>query len=426
MHLFKILSRTVFTKGLTSLCSFLCVILTARYMGAAGKGEISLTVLNITLILLLNDLLGGGAMVFMVPRYRLMSLLLPSWIWGIICGCLLPLFFFIARPFSGADYLTLCGLSVFLNLSSINLAALNGKEKIKENNWVSIVQVVVLLVLLWVGIFLFNTRTPFVFYFSLGVSYLISFLLSLFYLRADLLPGEFTPFKRLMKQLLRNGFYVQLGNAVQLLNYRFAFYLLVYFHPLIGKSLVGVYSTAASVCESVWVISNGISMVQYARIANMSNRKAAQELTISLSKVSLLATVLAVGILCCLPAALFRWLFGSEFTELPLVIAYLSAGICAFGLASMYSHYFSGIGKMHISSRGSLIGFGITLILGFWLVPVYGLAGAAITACCSYLATAAYLFFCFKSDSGKGIFELLFSFKGLRASIQNTATHVRN
>ncbi len=426
MHLFKTIFRTVFAKGLGSVVNFLIVLLTARLMGAESKGEISLVVLNITVILLLSDVLGGGALVFLVPRYKLYSLLIPSWIWGVICGLLFPALFFLFGHMSQTDYVAMTLLSVFLNLSSINSSALNGKEKIRENNIVSLVQVFVLLGGLLYFIFLQGTKTPHVFYASLLLSYAISFLLSLYYLRKDIVRAPSIQFRRMMKQMIRSGFSTQVGNAVQLLNFRLSFYLLNHYFPFGGKAMVGVYSTAASICESVWVISNGIAMVQYARIANMGNRKEAQELTIALSKISFLATLLAVGIMLCLPSGLFVSLFTSEFIQLPYIIACLSAGICAFGLASMYSHYFSGIGKMHISATGSLVGFIVTLVLGFILVPRYGVTGAALTACCSYLSTATFLFIRFKSESGKGLVPLLFNYTGIFSSLKEQAGHVRN
>jgi O-antigen/teichoic acid export membrane protein len=150
------------------------------------------------------------------------------------------------------------------------------------------------------------------------------------------------------------------------------------------------------------------------------------KLTIALSKISFGATLLALVVMLCLPSGLFGFLFGPEFVHLPLVIACLSPGICAFGLACMYSHYFAGIGKMHISSMGSVVGFAVTLVLGFLLVPRYGVYGAAFTASCSYLATAVYLLFRFKTDSGQGFVPLLFTYKGLLSSLKNEEKNVWN
>ncbi len=424
--MFKTILRTVFTKGTGSILNFLIVIITARCMGAEGRGEISLVVLNITVILLLNDILGGGALVFLVPRYQLYSLLLPSWIWGLICGLVFPLGFYLFGSITQQEYLTMTLLSIFLNLSSINSAALNGKELIRENNIVSLAQVISLVILLVALMLGTGKQTPETFYMALLLSYVFSFLLSLYYLRGAIVIGPVLRFKRLFSQMTRSGFHLQLGNAVQLLNYRLSFYLINHFFPAGGKSMLGVYSTATSICESVWVISNGISMVQYARISNMSSRKEAQELTVSLSKISFLATLGVVAVMLCLPSSVFRFLFGAGFIEIPCIILYLSAGICAFGLASMYSHYFAGIGKMHISTQGSLVGFAVTGCLGFILVPRFGIGGAAITACCSYLASALFLLLKFRKESGDNFRHLIFGFQGIFSSIKTLGTDVRN
>jgi O-antigen/teichoic acid export membrane protein len=426
MNLFKTILRTVFTKGLGSVLSFLVVVLTAKYMGAEGRGEINLLVLNITVILLINDLAGGGALVFLIPRHSLYALLLPAWIWGLFCGLCFPFLFYLLGHLTLNSWILLSLLSVSLNLSSINSAALNGKEKIKENNIVSISQILLLVLLLCFFLFVMGKRTPIVFSLSLLCSYAFSFCLSLFFLRKDLSSTQVQNPGRMFKQMVRSGFFVQLGNAVQLLNYRISFYLLYYFFPLTGKALVGVYGTGVSVCESVWVISNGISMVQYARIANMKVRKDAQDLSIALSKISFLATLLALIVLLALPGSFFKAVFGPEFGQLPYVIGLLGTGIAAFGLTCIYSHYFSGLGKMHISSYSSVVGFAVTLAAGFVLIPRHGIYGAALTATCSYLASAVYLLVRFRNECDKSYLHLLFSYEQLFTVFKTRAEHVRN
>jgi O-antigen/teichoic acid export membrane protein len=395
-------------------------------MGAEGRGEISIIVLNITVILLINDLIGGGALVFLVPRYKLYSLLVPAWIWGLICGLVFPLFYYFLGGASPREYLCLAALSILLNLSSVNGVVLNGKEKIRESNLLSIIQVLTLLGCLSFFIFYLHHRSPSAYYLALMVSYGISFFLGLFFLRKEIVIAPIRHSGRLIRQMSRSGFYVQLGNAVQLLNYRLSFYMIDHFFPVAGKAMVGVYATGTSVCESVWVISNGISMVQYARIANMKDRRNAQELTVSLSKLSFLATLLVMIVLVLLPSGLFRLVFGPDFSELPSILLTLSAGITAFGLTGIYSHYFSGIGKMHISSYSSVVGFVVTLLAGFILIPKYGIQGAAITACASYLASAIYLLIRFHLESGRSYAHLLVSYKNIFSTLKNPGYDVRN
>jgi O-antigen/teichoic acid export membrane protein len=426
MHLFRTILRTVFNKGAGSLISFFIVMLCSKQMGAVGRGEISLLVLNITVILLFNDLIGGGALVFLIPRNKLYNLLLPAWIWGVCCGLAFPTLFLLLGHTNGTTLFYLVSLSVFLNLSSINTAALNGKEKIRETNIVSLCQVLILAFILSGLIFIGGWNEPGAYYLSLLISYILSFFLSLYFLRKEIRISPFQNRAKLFRQMIRTGFYVQLGNAVQLLNYRISFYLLDYFFPKEGTAMVGVYATGASVCESVWVISNGISMVQYARIANMKVRKDAQDLSISLSKISFLATLLVMIILVLLPSVLFTSIFGSDFLLLPEVIRLLSIGICSFGLSCIYSHYFSGIGKMQISSYSSVVGLCVTVLAGFILVPRYGIYGAALTACCSYLSSAIYLLLKFRNETGRGLGFLLFSYRDLFSSIKSLGTYVRD
>ena len=82
---------TIFTKGLVAVINFLVVILTAQYMGSTGRGEVSIMYLNVSLILLVNDLVGGGALVYMVPKIGLKKCLLPSLCWALITSIVLTL-----------------------------------------------------------------------------------------------------------------------------------------------------------------------------------------------------------------------------------------------------------------------------------------------------------------------------------------------
>jgi O-antigen/teichoic acid export membrane protein len=425
--LFNTIVKTVFTKGISAVISFLIVIITAHVMGANGRGDISLFVLNITVVLLVSDLLGGGALVYLIPRYKLLNILAPAWIWGILCGIGGPLLFVLFMDNEEVYNLQTMALfvlsSIFLNLSSTTSVALNGKEKIRENNIVSFLQVFSLLFFLGLGIFVFHLTTPLIFYAALFLSYFISFLLSMYFLRTDLKAGPQLFSLSLIREMATKGFHVQSGNAIQLLNYRVALYLLYHFQ---NKAQVGIYATGASVCESVWVISNGISMVQYARIANMKDKDEAIELSAWLAKISFLLTVGALLILLCLPSVLFISIFGHDFPGLPHIILLLSGGIGLFGLTCMYAHYFSGLGKLQVGAFSSVVGFVVTLIAGFLLIPRFGISGAALTASASYTASSLFLIIRFKQDSRKSYAHLLLSYSGMFNFVRKLKANVRD
>ena len=60
--------QTIFSKGIISIINFLVVLITARYLGAEGRGQISILFLNVTAILLFNDIIGGSALVYIIPK----------------------------------------------------------------------------------------------------------------------------------------------------------------------------------------------------------------------------------------------------------------------------------------------------------------------------------------------------------------------
>src|ERR1700741_2427519 len=264
--------QTVFSKGMISILNFLVVIITSNYTGAEGRGEISMMYLNVTMVLLINDLIGGGAVTFLTPRYRFIKLFSLAFTWGIICGIVFPLLFNFYLKYDYRDLLWFIVLSLSLNLSSCCNALLNGKEKIQQNNIGNLLQTVSLFAVLLFFIFVQKNNDPSVYFIALLVGYNLNLLTSLFFLRKEFTDRSNNGSKNTLKEMFTYGIQLQWGNAVQLLNYRLSYYFINSFFMESGKKMVGIYSTATSVTEAVWVIMNGISMVQYAKISNSQDK----------------------------------------------------------------------------------------------------------------------------------------------------------
>jgi O-antigen/teichoic acid export membrane protein len=378
--------QTIFSKGIISIINFLIVILTAKFTGSEGRGQMSLMYLNVTLILMINDLIGGSALVYLIPKLKARRLVLPSYSIAIISGFLLPFIFNLYLGYDFKDYLWFTFLSLTLNLSSVSNMFLNGLEKIKHNNIANIIQTLTLF---------FN------------------FIYSFIQLRKDIFPIEKANFFSICKEILSYGFIVQAGNAIQLLNYRLSYYLLDHFFPVQGKQYVGVFSTGSSVAEAVWVIMNGISMVQYATLANNDNKQFAISYSIKLSKICFILTTFAVLVLLLMPNTVFIYLFGQDFSEMRNVIMLISPGIVLMGFTGIYSHYFAGIGMMKVSTQASLLAFAVTAICGIIFIPKFGIEGAAYTSCLSYIISSLYLIVSFKIKTKASITEQFFTFNNI-------------
>ena len=404
--------HTIFSKGIISIINFLVVLITARYLGADGRGQISILFLNVTVILLFNDIIGGSALVYVIPKKNPYSLLLPALFMGLFTGILFPFMFNLYFHFQTQELLYFIALTLLSNLSSITNVFLNGFEKIKQNNIANIAQSITIVSTLVIQFFVLHTYSVFAFYRSLGAGYLVNLVVSTFYLKGSFKRISFS-WVESIKLIAKYGLVVQAGNIFQLLNYRFCYYVLDSANNLQSRKNVGVFSTASSISEAVWVIMNGIAMVQYATLSNRDNPALAINLTVKLAKISFGLSVIALLVLNCLPAEVFTFLFGKDFTDIKTYCLLLAPGIAINGLTGIYSHYFAAGGKMKISASNSLVGLVITLSCSFILIPMYGAKGAAYTNCASYIASSLFLIYMFKKQSGVSLHTMFFKWNNL-------------
>ena len=411
------------TMAITAVINLLILIFTSQLLGTEGRGVISLLVLGITIIALVSNIVGGPALIYLVPRIDLFTIFFLSYIWACISSVLLTLFlhYFHLIP----DNLTthIFFLSVLQNLLSVNLFILIGKEKIHESNVVSFVQILLLFISLLILLIVLHKKTVLSYIISSYIAYAFSFVISFLALAKGLKINRLTEIGIVLQEIFKCGFLVQLSNTMQLLNYRLSFYILAFYY---STSLVGIYSTGIAVCESVWIISNSIIKVQYARISNSSDITYCRVLTIKLSKISLLLTVIATIFIFLLPQDFFIFIFGKNFGAIHTVIFSVCIGIASIGMTILYNHYFAGIGKLYINTIGSSIGFAFTLVFGLILIPKYGLVGAGVTSSISYLATSTFITIVFMKETKIKFIELLptmedyyFSVKEIRAFINS-------
>ncbi len=382
----KILGTTG-TRLITAIITFFVVFINARALGSEGVGEIALIVLGITIILLISNFVGGGAMVYLVPRYDAFLLIVPSYFWAVFSAA------------TGAWILNLTGLipskylwhimalSLIQALGAIHLNFMLGKEKIKEYNLITLLQFTVLITAVITFFYVLNHKEVlyyvYALYFAFGTTLLLSFFIVLSFVR----PASLKGLPEILKQIIKYGTFVQFANLLQLANYRLGYYII---ESYLGKASLGIYDVGNKLSEGVWLTGKSVSMVQYSKISNTKSKEFAVELTLRLLKFVITATALMLMVLLLLPESIFQFVFGKDFSGIHLVIKSLSPGILAISASMIFSHYFSGIGKHYHNAVSSAIGVIFTVIFGFKLIPSMGIYGAGITASISYSASMLY------------------------------------
>ncbi len=382
-------------------------IVISQYLGASGKGEQGIIITTIALILIFSNIIGGPSLVYLVPRFCLQKLLIPAYIWSLIVSIV---FFYFMKSVDivNKEYVFhIAFLTLVNSFASINLSILIGKERIKTNNFINLLQASVIIVTLIINFYFFEENEIQSYlealYYGFGVSFIMSFIFVAPFLREKFKDKKNNSTLDAIKGLTKFGIWNQVGFIAQLLSFRISYYFIEYFR--MAKD-VGIYSNGVSLIESIWLISSSITLVQYSKIVNSNNDLYSQKLTIKLTRMSLLFAFIMVIPLIFLPSEFYSFIFGREFGEINKLMWILAPGVLLFNITLVTGHYFSGTGKYYINAIAMIAGLIVTILFNLLLIPKYGITGAGITASFSYIITTVIMSIFFSKKAKCSIFAL--------------------
>lgn len=377
---------TVGARVIITLANLLLVALAGRHLGAEGLGTISLLVLGVAFILILAHVVGGGGLVYLVPRLGVGATLLPAYAWAVLSALvalaatsLLPL-----APEGLALHLVL--LAFLQALNSIHLNILVGRERIGLQNTILVAQSVVQLILF--ALLLTHDGATIMDYVAASYgAYGTTVALSGWSVWRGPLNGLLDRPGGSFRALARQGGIGQLANLFQLFNYRAAYYFI---EALRGTAALGVYSVAMQLAEGSWLVPRSIGGVLYSKVSNLEEQRRQIQLTVILFKVAVIIGLVCSLVLIVLPDALYGLIFGPEIQGLRPILLLIGPGLVAMSGSQVLSHYLSGSGRIHHNLIGSGLGLLVTLAAGWPLIGTYGLSGAALTASLAYSAGLTY------------------------------------
>jgi O-antigen/teichoic acid export membrane protein len=374
-------------------------------MGKEKLGEISLIVVDVTVIQLLVDFLAGSALVFFASRIKISKLLLPAYFWIL---WVMVVLFFVARIvfyfFPAAENIIIpkgfafwiVALALFSGFMQTHYNLLLGFNRIKTYNLIFTLQVVVFFLVFSFLVLVKNQQNVFSYVFALAISWVLSALLGFLVLIKNMGEFSFRSWNEKVKELFRYGSMNQGARILHLGNKRFSYYLLTIFE---GFAPLGLFSAAVQLTEGLRLAGQSMSLVQFSSISTSRNTDYSRNLTIKSMKFSLTLTLMGVVVLLCIPAHAYASIFGKGFGEIRWIVLALSPGVLALAANGIFSHYFSGVGNPKINLYSNITGFVVMLIFAFTLIPVYGYMGAASTASLSYLASVIHQYIVFQNET---------------------------
>lgn len=401
---YKAVAETFVSRFLMLILNFGLIIFSTNLWGSEGKGTISIVTLDLAIVVFFSNIFAGSSVSYFASNYKIEKLLGYAYIWSVFVGVSVPL---MVSLFHQQDYLVyLIPLSIFSSLLAANTNFFIGKQEVRLYNLYTILQLVVHIVFIFAFIFLLKIMTVESYFLAQIVCFILLFLISSVGLlrRCNIKNISFE--KEVVTHLFNYGWKTQLSAFVQFLNNRVSFYFLEYYK---GIASVGIFSVGVAFSEAIWTVSRSLALVLYSEALNDENKEGLILKTKLSVKISFITTALFIGVVLLLPAQLYTWIFGKDFSQTKMIILVLSPGILAIAVSNIVGFYFAGINKLKILNIKSFIGFIVTIITSIFLIPRLGILGVCIVTSLSYCVSSVILLWNFYQLTHFSINDFLFS-----------------
>ncbi len=380
---------TLSTRVLGNLITLLMLGYWAKVFGIDFLGFISLFTLQISVSFIFSGIFAGSSAIFFSNQWKNGTLFTASMVGTMVCsiGSSLALWSMGLIPSEANSFFLVAALFHALGslLQSIHL----GRGNVGVFNHIQLIQNVGLPFLF----FVLPISDPFELY---GYSWIgaqgISGLYAVIrFPKSE--DGESLSFGLATKKMFKYGFWGQLTNLGQMLNYRFSYYLLDFYH---GREAVGIFSAAIQLAESTWLPAKSMGTVHLSRLLNLPEQ---EDDTPASMKVAFWASLAGVVVLMAIPNDLFILIFGAKFSKAFPYFLGLGPGIIIFSFAIIIAQFFAAKNKIQLNSIATIFGLLATLSLGFALVQPFEVLGAVMTTSISHVINAFVLLYFYHKQS---------------------------
>jgi O-antigen/teichoic acid export membrane protein len=387
---------TIGTRYLIAMLNLALVFINVRVLGIEGVGVAGLIWASVNINATINSLFSGSTLVYFLNKYPAPALYPIAFLWtfaGSAIGCA-------GLSFAGlmpkAYWLDIYCLTTLYSLVVAHSRFLLGKDHIRGFNLTNVLQSGLLFFILLCFYYVFRMREIRAYLWGLYLCNAIAFIVSLYlllpYLRRRGQGGAAGLFS-ILKEMLTYGLWGSADNLAETCTIRLNYFLVERFT---GLGSVGLLDAGSRISESVWNISRSVAYIEYNRVAKTKDKAEQKRITLRLLRFTFLAVSAAMILILLIPEWVYTdHLFNPDFKGIRRLIAGLSAGIVALGCHTILSHYFIGSGKVRYSAISSSIGLASLLIVGLWLIPLYGVNGSALSTSVAFCAMLSFSFVTF-------------------------------
>jgi len=337
--------------------SFGVVVIYSRYLGASGRGQMSILLLYLQISLMFGELFAGSAMANWLVKYKPAEIL--PWVAAFSLAVLLV---------SGSVLHFLCNISwallIPLLVQGLSLAWLNIQYNIYQSQgWIgrrNKLQVALeglkLLSLLLVAILI-----PAQDVISLNIQSMLEVLATVtfgilcfsFFKTKNIWKSAF-PILPPPKGVFFEGLWAQLGHFVLFLVMKAPLWFIAYFW---GDSNAGVFANAMLIADTIWIFSGSFGTVIHSRVLRNSSKVFHERLIRRYIDFSLLGTLIICIVVVAIPNGIFTMVFGDNFALLKMEFVWLIPGIIFSAMSTAIGNYLHGMNRFKELFKNHFIAF---------------------------------------------------------------------
>jgi O-antigen/teichoic acid export membrane protein len=216
-------------------------------------------------------------------------------------------------------------------------------------------------------------------------------------------------FKKINRNLVRSSFSygmsIYAALLISYLNLRMDMYLVKYLTQ--NDVSVGYYSIAVGIAEMAWMLPESVASVLFPVVAASKKKEDGITKTVLSVKYTLLFMLIAIFGVIAFAKPAITLVYGKQYLPAYMSIVFLAPGIVFYPVMKILGVDIAARGRPGFVTATTLLGFIVNTLANLFLIPKYGIAGAAMASTFSYTSMSLMVMFFFKKLTGIPLHKLI-------------------
>jgi O-antigen/teichoic acid export membrane protein len=380
-------------------------IITARTLGPAARGIFSLVSTFPASITTLTKFGQAQATIYFIRREKEdVSIVASTAVWfGLGTGALLvaavllfheQILSTVLRGVPLWALVAICPMIPILLMESYLYGVLQATDRFRVYNTRLLGESVIALVLMAVVLVGLKLGLPG----ALGVSVALNVVMLgwVFWTIHKDTPLRFVFDRALFRRMFRYGMKSHLQIIASHFNFKAGVYLCSYY---LSPSEVAFYAIGAKFAEQMMSLPQSLGLAMFPRLAGMTEDRV-HAMTAAACRQTLVVTIAcALGLTLAGRLAIVT-LYGAAYEPAAVPLVWIAWGIVMMSMYVLLSRDFTARDRQVINVIAAYVALGGNIGLNVWLIPRYGIEGAAMGTSISYSVAAGLLYLFFLRESG--------------------------